>query len=410
MVRSSCLCTLPLTIIQHASQNKYPIADRHSPQSWHERFKKNAVPFRRRVEGFVAAKIDEGLRTAKERERRAEREEKNKEATALDKGKSKTTNVASDVVSPSKKPPAAAAAPKRKLVDMSDSDSDSSPLSPQNERQKKKGPSVAWSLGRSDRFGGAPASPKSKKKRSPKAPERDDDVPETTFDAGDAMAAVEAQPPIDDVLVAETVLPAPAPEPALAESETVVRSHSHVIESIQVSQVTISTENGNGTQVDTTSVAIEANDTVPALPQPPLHRKTVADEIAYTSYRRRSSASSAHPRRQSTEKAKDTVNASATVPLTPVAPSGAALPPVPPSPPTPAATPLTPQQWQERVVTGQDRAQAMREAYRQRIAEYSQKYDLAPNELFEIVSAIPKKTGRCFWDDVENGLKEKFGF
>ncbi len=45
----------------------YPIVDRHTDQSWHERFKKNATPFTRRIHRLVADGVDRTLKTQRER-------------------------------------------------------------------------------------------------------------------------------------------------------------------------------------------------------------------------------------------------------------------------------------------------------------------------------------------------------
>ena len=45
----------------------YFIADRHTDQSWHERFKKNSAPFARRIKRFIEEGVDRTLKTEKER-------------------------------------------------------------------------------------------------------------------------------------------------------------------------------------------------------------------------------------------------------------------------------------------------------------------------------------------------------
>ncbi|WVW80276.1 hypothetical protein I302_102254 [Kwoniella bestiolae CBS 10118] len=52
-----------------ASVGQYPIAERHSGQSWHERFKKNHVQFEKRVRYYVQGGIDRRLRTKSERDK-----------------------------------------------------------------------------------------------------------------------------------------------------------------------------------------------------------------------------------------------------------------------------------------------------------------------------------------------------
>ncbi|OCF36295.1 hypothetical protein I316_02169 [Kwoniella heveanensis BCC8398] len=46
---------------------KYPYADRHTAQSWHERFKKNAAIFERRTKRFIEEGVDHTLKTKQER-------------------------------------------------------------------------------------------------------------------------------------------------------------------------------------------------------------------------------------------------------------------------------------------------------------------------------------------------------
>lgn len=51
---------------------EYPIADRHTGQSWHERFKKNSAPFTRRIQKLVREGVDKTLKTEKERAKAAQ--------------------------------------------------------------------------------------------------------------------------------------------------------------------------------------------------------------------------------------------------------------------------------------------------------------------------------------------------
>jgi hypothetical protein len=54
---------------QSGSNITYPIAARHSDQSWHERFKKNAVTLERRAKRYIEDGIDFTLKTKSERAR-----------------------------------------------------------------------------------------------------------------------------------------------------------------------------------------------------------------------------------------------------------------------------------------------------------------------------------------------------
>ena len=51
---------------------QYPIADRHSSQSWHQRFKKNATPFTRRIRRLMEEGVDKTLKTENERVKTAQ--------------------------------------------------------------------------------------------------------------------------------------------------------------------------------------------------------------------------------------------------------------------------------------------------------------------------------------------------
>ncbi|KAK8861691.1 hypothetical protein IAR55_002514 [Kwoniella newhampshirensis] len=53
-------------------KDKYPPAERHTLQSWHERFKKNSVAFEKRITRLRQDGIDESLKTRAERERTQE--------------------------------------------------------------------------------------------------------------------------------------------------------------------------------------------------------------------------------------------------------------------------------------------------------------------------------------------------
>lgn len=69
---------------QVSDQLGYPLASRHSSQSWHERFKKNQAAFGRRVTRFISEKVDRSLKTAAERAataaKQAEREAEARQA------------------------------------------------------------------------------------------------------------------------------------------------------------------------------------------------------------------------------------------------------------------------------------------------------------------------------------------
>ncbi|WWD05599.1 hypothetical protein V865_003680 [Kwoniella europaea PYCC6329] len=52
-----------------ASSVNYSLADRHTPQSWHERYRKNAIHFEKRVRGYIRDETDTTLKTRMERER-----------------------------------------------------------------------------------------------------------------------------------------------------------------------------------------------------------------------------------------------------------------------------------------------------------------------------------------------------
>ncbi|WOO81653.1 uncharacterized protein LOC62_03G005176 [Vanrija pseudolonga] len=67
-----------------ASADTFPLAARHPPQSWRERFKKNEQPFRKRVERFKRARIDERLEDDEDRRVRRERPESTKAALVVD--------------------------------------------------------------------------------------------------------------------------------------------------------------------------------------------------------------------------------------------------------------------------------------------------------------------------------------
>ena len=57
---------------------RYPLVDRHSSQSWQERFKKNSGAFAGRVRRFVEEGVDDTLKTTQER--RKDRQSRAQEA------------------------------------------------------------------------------------------------------------------------------------------------------------------------------------------------------------------------------------------------------------------------------------------------------------------------------------------
>ena len=59
----------------------YPMVARHSNQSWHERFKKNATAFSSRVLRLKEQGLDDTLKTQAERQKELERRRKQIEKT-----------------------------------------------------------------------------------------------------------------------------------------------------------------------------------------------------------------------------------------------------------------------------------------------------------------------------------------
>lgn len=75
------------------------------------------------------------------------------------------------------------------------------------------------------------------------------------------------------------------------------------------------------------------------------------------------------------------------------------------------ATALTPSQ---RVARGAALVTSAREAFKRNIMTYSEKYGCTPTELYSIVNGLggkgKDKGGQMYWDDVEKGLRDKFGY
>lgn len=72
---------------------------------------------------------------------------------------------------------------------------------------------------------------------------------------------------------------------------------------------------------------------------------------------------------------------------------------------------LTPSQ---QVARGAALVTAARDTFKRNIAAYSKKYGCAPTELYTIVNRLGGKGagrgGQMYWDDVERGLRDKFGY
>ncbi|KAL1410720.1 hypothetical protein Q8F55_001662 [Vanrija albida] len=62
---------------------EFPLAARHSSQSWRERYKKNEQPFKKRIDRFIRKRIDARLEDDDDRLHRAERPESTKARAAL---------------------------------------------------------------------------------------------------------------------------------------------------------------------------------------------------------------------------------------------------------------------------------------------------------------------------------------
>jgi hypothetical protein len=91
-----CVAVSSLALTQ--AESAYPLAARHTGQSWHQRFKQNASTFGKRVERFAAAGIDATMATRAERmkeeekaarraEQKAKQEEERKRAAAAEGSK-----------------------------------------------------------------------------------------------------------------------------------------------------------------------------------------------------------------------------------------------------------------------------------------------------------------------------------
>lgn len=134
-------------------EGEFPTVERHTEQSWRERFKKNAVAFERRLKRFIADGINDKLLTVEERKREKERKAK-RTAEALTQGEASGSTpqrpgAAAPTSSSKGKERAAPPSAKRKLALLSDDDGNEHATSPDKNRPKG---SQAQPIGRTARL------------------------------------------------------------------------------------------------------------------------------------------------------------------------------------------------------------------------------------------------------------------
>lgn len=443
--------TTLLTSPQFDRQDEYPVAARHSAQSWHERFKKNAGSFRRRVELLTQQGLDAKMRTKKERERAKEMAAEAKDKAKEIDGGADANAVAADVAVNAESSTTGNGKRRRLIDDNVDSGSDTERAVPQ---VKKKKQVVAASdvLGRQRDAGHKPSSSRAEvdtggKPTAEGAAEVEQEpvaavvATETTVTAvvetaeGEPVVVEEAVAVVEVAVEAAASAAPPSPPPSTAEPPA-----GQAAPSIQPTQSDIGDTNGhaNGDDGDgedpmgsaaaqrEAATVTEQHDTLASLPPPPPRRMTTADEIAYTLHRRRSSTSKAN-------KKVDRVNAYTTAPATyrpPPPPPETTQPPATPvatttqvtavttatttvadaTPPKPPAPKLTDAEWRAKVASGAELANAHKEDYRARVLTYASKYNLGASQVVAIMSSLPRRKAGAFWVDIEAGFQEKFGF
>jgi len=507
--------------IQTQRSREFPIVDRHTKQSWHERFKKNAKPFEHRVNRFISHGINNKLLTVEEVAREREKREKRAEAAA---SASSPQQPDTPTASSSKgKERAAPPASKRRLTLLSDDDDDDDPEPPKSKHKVSDASQPVGRTARIEALGPAPeitTEPTTLKTTAAEASrqaETRESAAQVTFEPDlDILPAAPVRKETTAVAVVEKTVRNAAGMEASSVSITVIEKEVQSdAERAPTPRTTPPTPQPNVANSPRTPAPPGRAATPKSAPAPvatPKQRSTVAvpstaPQLSPHSVRAptQAAASPSHPpstleappaqrpRTPETSQPTQTTADTATPRRTPRDPGKRQPVPVqehnipsplqqvharrtsveagparraleqeiaaaqkkqaqavrrrsvdkiasvarpaahalaaqtaqeqqPPQQQQPQAQPLpaglqppaeilTPAERAERVAAGAATVQNQKEIYRQRIVAYTAKYKLSIGDLLKIVADVTRNIkGEMYWDAVDKGLRNKFGY
>lgn len=445
------------TDIQVARQGSEPFltAQHHTLQSWHERFKKNSGPFTRRIQRLQQQGIGLDLKTPVEREQDAETKRRLAEMKAARAGLSSSAQVS----------PKAARKSLVELVEDDDEDDDIVIAKQQSPRSKR-----ALALGRAERIAAAmAASPSASKpphtqagpsgKAAQAETPRKSKTPESHRPSGSTSSGSGQRDPRTEPVLVATAVSASSPGSSIdrplqataprsesgsdgvgpqgagpAAPAEAVRTSPDRSKSIDLLQPERPPTQRSRSSTRAPSIApSEAHPERTPEVRPPSgavshenNGATTPDGSQPAAQPQATPATGARPRAQTPRTVALSQRSEVVEVVVPrlsrsPRPSSSSPRGVPRASTSGTSAPrrsldggvrpLTPAQKVER---GAQLVAAARETYKAHISAYSEKYGCAPTELFAIVAALGKqgagKGGTMYWDDVERGLRDRFGY
>lgn len=403
----------------------FTTAAHHTAQSWHERFKKNKAIMSRRIARFQADGIGLDLKTDIERER----DKETKRRLAEQKMQAQTQAGPLSQASPR--------AARRGFVELDDSDDADMPVTKRPRAPTQTSTQSTLGRGRAAMLGAWP----SLGQAGPSQPRRS-----ATPEPPHTSKSSERPPPTAaDAATSETVAHStPAPITGQPDTEKSAQESAFSRANISADIGLVLTEDGGaesteppvGSTTVTRVAAAEIEATFelePSAERDPSLNEDNADEQPA---QRVTPSVSQPPSAQHTPR-----TAPASRSRSPVAIVSSPSPEQPGrSQPRPSNTPaprpshahsaprtstpgssrngsrkaspaLTPSQ---RVARGAALVTTARETFKRNIATYSEKYGCTPTELYTLVNGLGAKGagkgGQMYWDDVERGLRDKFGY
>lgn len=402
----------------------FTTAAHHTAQSWHERFKKNKAIMSRRIARLQAEGIGLDLKTDTERKRDKETKRRLAEQKML------AQTGSSSQASPK--------ANRRAFVELDGSDDDvlqtkrpKTTTQPATQSALGRGRAVALgarpslSQARPSQQARKSMTPEPQRRASPAVPpatiaqaveesaaggEQEQPAPatgqpdteESTQDSAFSRANVSADvdvPPSQENGGTEGAEPAPQEPDTPPPDETSALTRVDAIEAEAADHTHVARRDPRDTE-DNTSAQPAERVTTPV--SQPLHTPRTAPASRNSSGIVQSSPGYDRPEASDPSRPRHSPHSTPRT-STPASRNGSRH--------TSQAPALTPSQ---RVARGAALVTSAREAFKRNIMTYSEKYGCTPTELYSIVNGLggkgKGKGGQMYWDDVEKGLRDKFGY
>jgi hypothetical protein len=411
----------------------YDWVQRHTSQSWHERFRKNQAPFSKRIRMYIKAGLNNRLKTADEQQAGRDKLKDMAGPSQSRKGKEKEKETAS---SPTTKGKETEGAPKRRLVASDDED--------ENEAPRKKDP-PRLALGRNRPGSGYPTQPtreplflpgpssfdvpESAELAAPSSPtyapasptfEAAEPAPEVEAEATEAAPASEsaAEPQLEQQQALEQV--AQQPEQEDPPEQLSERAPPFAPAEPQVPAAPAS-------PTPATQAPPSAQPAAPAAPASPAPAAPVSQPAASpAAYAPRPSAvADLIDRRRTPKRGRHSLATVAAPNAQPslrrvidtvsVSPGQLRTPPPPPREytPGPPQTPLTPAQLQQKLDAGREMVASAAQTYRSYIDRWLAEYGVGQAEIMAAVEEVRGRTdltkAPLVFGEVERVLAERYG-